>query len=130
MPGTENPADLMTKILTSKEIEDRLEMMDIKVRYSPGCMGRNLQEVAGTEGALVRGGAGNHVRRLMGWASIGKDGKDELDYYKSLAMVYESRISELSGRVTVTAPRGRPTNPWPFKDECRRTSVGRNDGRS
>ena len=56
--GTENPADLMTKILTSKEIEDRLDMMDTKVRYSPGCMGRNLQEVVKMEGALVAGGAG------------------------------------------------------------------------
>ena len=82
-----------------------------------------------TEGVLVRGGAGNHVRRLMGWARIGKDGVDELDYYKSLAMVYESRISELAGRLEVSLPRGRPTNSWPFKDECRRTSVSRNVGR-
>ena len=65
----------------------------------------------------------------MGWASIGKDGMDELAYYKNLAMVYESRISELVGRVTVSSPRGRPTNSWPFKDECRRTSVSRNVGR-
>ena len=100
IPGTTNPADLMTKILTSKEIEDRLEMMNIKVRYSPGCLGRKLQDVTRTGGNMVNGGAGNHVRRLMGWAMIGKDGKDELDYYKSLAMVYEDRIKELAGRVS------------------------------
>ena len=36
IPGTCNPADLMTKILTTKEIEDRLEMMNIGVRYVRG----------------------------------------------------------------------------------------------
>ena len=107
IPGTTYPADLMTKILTSKEIEDRLEMMNIKVRYSPGCFGRSLEEV-------VNGGAGNHVRRLMGWAMLGKDGTDELDYYRRLASVYESRIQDLAGQVIVKAERGRPTNPWPF----------------
>ena len=95
----------MTKILTSKEIEDRLEMMNIKVRYSSECLGRSLEEV-------VHGEAGNHVRRLMGWASLGKDGNDELDYYRRLASIYERRIQDLSGRVNESS--GRPTNPWPF----------------
>ena len=107
IPGAANSADLMTKILTSKEIEDRLEMMNIKVRYSPGCIGRNLE--------VVNGGAGNHVRRLMGWARLDKNGDDELDYYRRLASIYESRIQELSGRMTLSAQRGRPTNPWPSR---------------
>ena len=31
IPGTKNPADLMTKILPSREIVDRLEMMNLGV---------------------------------------------------------------------------------------------------
>ena len=34
--GDKNPADLMTKILKTKEIEDRLNMMNIAVRYVRG----------------------------------------------------------------------------------------------
>ena len=99
IPGTINPADLMAKILTSKEIEDRLEMMNIKVRYSSECLGRSLEEV-------VHGGAGNHVRRLMGWASLGKDGNDELEYYRRLASIYEKRIHDLSGQPARQTQRG------------------------
>ena len=36
IPGTGNPADMMTKIRTTKEIEDRLNMMNIRVRYVRG----------------------------------------------------------------------------------------------
>ena len=32
--GTENPADLMTKILTVKEIEDRLRRMSIQMKFN------------------------------------------------------------------------------------------------
>ena len=113
IPGTENPADLMTKILTSKEIEDRLEMMNIGVRYSPAYLGRHLQDVSKTRSLALDGSAGNHVRRLMGWAKLGKDGADELDYYKSLAQLYEDRLRSFAGRVQVSAQRDRPTNPWP-----------------
>ena len=99
IPGTANPADLMTKILTSKEIEDRLEMMNIGVRYSPACLGRRLQDVSKTRSLALDGSAGNHVRRLMGWAKLGKDGADELDYYKSLTHLYEDRLRSFAGRV-------------------------------
>ena len=34
IPGTKNPADLMTKILSTKEVVDRLEMMNLEVRGS------------------------------------------------------------------------------------------------
>ena len=42
--GTENPADLMTKILTIKEIEDRLRNMSIEMRIT-----NRVQSVASVE---------------------------------------------------------------------------------
>ena len=42
--GTENPADLMTKILTIKEIEDRLKNMSIVMRLA-----NRVQPVASVE---------------------------------------------------------------------------------
>jgi len=42
--GTENPADLMTKILTIKEIEDRLRNMSIEMRIT-----NRVQPVASVE---------------------------------------------------------------------------------
>ena len=42
--GTENPADLMTKILTIKEIEDRLRNMSIEMRLT-----NRVQPVASVE---------------------------------------------------------------------------------
>eukprot|EP00973_Karenia_brevis_P028031 3859487-Karenia_brevis.AAC.1 len=35
VPGEENPADLMTKILGHKDIDKRLNTMDIYVGYAP-----------------------------------------------------------------------------------------------
>ena len=46
--GTENPADLMTKILIVKEIEDRLRMMSIQVKLT------NAQRVASVEKSEMR----------------------------------------------------------------------------
>ena len=39
VPGGENPADLMTKILTKKEICERLGKMNITVVLSDACVG-------------------------------------------------------------------------------------------
>ena len=36
IPGTQNPADLMTKILTVKEIRERLEMMNLEMKMGGG----------------------------------------------------------------------------------------------
>eukprot|EP00973_Karenia_brevis_P039775 5489301-Karenia_brevis.AAC.1 len=35
VPGEENPADLMTKILGNKDIDKRLNTMNIHVGYAP-----------------------------------------------------------------------------------------------
>eukprot|EP00973_Karenia_brevis_P015925 2177891-Karenia_brevis.AAC.1 len=35
IPGEENPADLMTKILINKDIDSRLKSMNIHVKYAP-----------------------------------------------------------------------------------------------
>ena len=50
--GTENPADLMTKILTIGEIEDRLKGMSMVMRdrYEGKTRSQNPQGVAETEG--------------------------------------------------------------------------------
>ena len=42
--GTENPADLMTKILTVKEIEERLRRMSIHMKVSG-----DMQQMASVE---------------------------------------------------------------------------------
>ena len=47
--GTENPADLMTKILTVKEIEERLRRMSIQMK-----MTKDEQRVASVEKSEMR----------------------------------------------------------------------------
>ena len=47
--GTENPADLMTKILTVGEIEERLKMMSITMRLT-----NKVQRVASVEKSEIR----------------------------------------------------------------------------
>jgi hypothetical protein len=58
--GTENPADLMTKILTIKEIEDRLRNMSIVMRLT-----NRVQPVASVEtSGMGRLGPTSEMRRV------------------------------------------------------------------
>ena len=50
VPGPENPADLMTKILTRREIDDRLKGINISLRYRDEVNLIEIARVLGLEG--------------------------------------------------------------------------------
>ena len=65
VPGGDNPADLMTKILTTKEVEDRHKMMGIRVRYTVVCGAVDISEVVEALGLRGAGRGKRGVRKVM-----------------------------------------------------------------
>ena len=65
VPGGDNPADLMTKTLSKKEIDDRLRMMSIRVRYNQIAASVDISQVVDALGGCGAGRGRRKAKRIL-----------------------------------------------------------------